>query len=66
MHARATSRTFVVTYSVHVHCTHSVCDITIFMASCHVTVTLSGLEVFGNNTLYGIFATTSNKEARKV
>jgi len=66
MHARAPSRTFVVTYSVHVQCTQSGCDITLFMASCRVTVTLSRLVVFGNNTLNGIFATTSNKEVRKV
>jgi hypothetical protein len=66
MHARATSRTFVVTYSVHVHCTQTSCDITLFMASCSVTVTLSRLGVFGNNTLNGIFAATSNEDARKV
>jgi hypothetical protein len=66
MHARATSRTFAVTYSVHVHCTQNGCDITIFMASCRVTVTLSGLVVFGNNTLNGIFATIRNKEVSKV
>jgi hypothetical protein len=67
MHARAPSRTFVVTYSVHVHvhCMQSGCDFTLFMASCRVTVTLSRLQVFGNNTLNGIFATTSNKVARK-
>ena len=55
----------LLTYSVHVQCTQNGCDLANFMTSCRVTITLSGPDVFRNNTLNGILATASNKEARK-
>jgi hypothetical protein len=50
MHARTTSRTFVMTYSIHVQCKQNGCDITIvglcLMVSSVMYVTLSELKAF--------------------